>query len=176
MINRIWCVALLWPALAAAQDIPLDLFASLAPKGTETVEVNLGGTMLQLAARFLSGNDPEEAKVKTLLGGLKGVYVRSYTFKKPGEYSMSDVDRVRGQLKGWTRVVNVQNAEETTGIYLKSDGQKIDGLVVLAAQPLELTLVNIVGSIRLEDLKDLSGKFGIPDLGDLGNKASKKKE
>ena len=94
MINRIWCVALLLPAMAAAQDIPLDLFASLAPKGTETVEVSLGGTMLQLASRFLSGNDPEEAKVKGLLGGLKGIYVRSYTFKKPGEYSMSDVDRV----------------------------------------------------------------------------------
>jgi Domain of unknown function (DUF4252) len=176
VINRVWWAAWLLPAVAMAQDIPLDLFASLAPKGTETVEVSLGGTMLQLAGQFLNTSDPEQAKVKTLLNGLKGIYVRSYTFKKAGDFSMADVDRVREKLKGWSPVVNVHNAEESTGVYLKTNGQKIDGLVVLSAEPTQLTLVNIVGSIRVEDLKELSGKFGIPELGDLGDKGSKKRE
>jgi hypothetical protein len=174
--NRVWRIALLVPAVALAQDIPLDLFASVVPKGAETVEVSLGGAMLQLAAQFLNSSDPQQAKVKGLLGGVKGIYVRSYTFKKPGEYSMADVDRVRAQLKGWNPVVNVHSAEESTGVYLKTNGQKIDGLVVVSAEPTELTLVNIVGSIRVEDLKDLSGQFGIPNLGDLGVKGSKKRE
>lgn len=176
MINRVFRIALLLPAVTFAQDVPLDLFASLAPKGTETVEVSLSGAMLQLAGQFLNTGDPEQAKVKGLLGGLKGIYVRSYTFKKPGEYSMADVDRVRTQLKGWSPVVNVHDAQETVGVYLKTNGQRIDGLVVVSAEPTELTLVNIVGSIRVEDLKELSGKFGIPNLGDLGGKGSKKQE
>ena len=176
MTGRIWWAALMLPAVAAAQDVPLNLFSSLAGKAAEHVEVNLDGSLLQLAARFLSGKDPDEAKVKDLLNGLKGIYVRSLTFKNPGEYSMSDVERIRSGLKGWAEIVSVRKAGENTGVYLKTDGQKVQGLVVVSAEPLELTLVNIVGTIQPEQLKDLSGKFGIPDLGDIGQKAGKKKE
>ena len=49
-------------------------------------------------------------------------------------------------------------------------------MVILAAEPTELTLVNIVGSIRLDQIAELSRKFGIPDLGDAGHKAGQKKE
>src|SRR5580698_382606 len=100
-MNRIWWVAFTLPAVAAAQDIPLNLFSSLAAKGAEVVEVNLDLGMLQMAARFLSGKDPDEAKVKDLIAGLKGIYVRNFTFKQPGQYSPSDLDQVRAQLKGW---------------------------------------------------------------------------
>jgi hypothetical protein len=107
---------------------------------------------------------------------LKGIYIRSYTFANPGEYKLSDVDRVRSQLKGWTKVVSVHEAGEDTGIYLRNDGEKILGLVVVSAEPMELTVINIVGSLQPEQLKDLSGKFGIPDLGDVGLKAGAKKK
>jgi hypothetical protein len=175
-MNRIWWVAFTLPAVAAAQDIPLNLFSSLAAKGAEVVEVNLDLGMLQMAARFLSGKDPDEAKVKDLIAGLKGIYVRNFTFKQPGQYSPSDLDQVRAQLKGWNQVVNVRTAEESTGVYLKSDGQKIQGLVVVAAEPQALTFIDIVGSIRPDQLKELSGKFGIPDLGDLGSKKGETKK
>ena len=180
MIVRNWLAALALPAVfvccAAAQDIPLDLFSSLAPKATEHVDVTLDGALLQLAARFLNSNDPGDAKVKNLLAGLKGIYVRSYTFAKAGEYSMADVDRARAQLKGWNEVMRAHEANEDTGIYLKMDGQKIVGLVVLAAEPTELTLVNIAGSIQPDQLNDLAGKFGIPFLSVLGAKDEKKKK
>jgi len=176
MISKMWLAALALPALAAAQDIPLNLLDPLGPKATETVQVNLDGSLLQMAAKFLNGKDADEAKVKDLLNGLKGIYVRSFKFEKAGEYSAADVDRMRGQLKGWNEIVNVRGPKENTGIYLKTDGQKIQGLVVLAAEPMELTVVNIVGSIQPEQLKDLSGKFGIPDLGDAAKKAGKNRE
>jgi hypothetical protein len=160
---------------AAAQDIPIDAFSDLASKAKEHVEVNLDGSLLQLAGGFLSGNDPDQARAKQLLAGLKGIYIRSYTFANVGEYSLSDADRIRNQLKGWSQVVSVHEAGENTGIYVKTDGGKISGLVVVSAEPKELTLINISGSIRPDQLKDLSGKFGIPDLGDVGTKAPESK-
>jgi hypothetical protein len=175
MTNRLWTVLLI-PAAVWAQDVPLDLFSSLLPKAAGHVEVTLDGSLLQLAAGFLSGKDADEAKVKTLLAGLKGIYVRSLTFAKAGEYSRADIEKIRAQLKGWNQVVNVHEAEEDTGIYIKTDGQRIQGLVIFSAEPTELTLINIVGTVRLEDLRDLSGRFGIPDLGDVGQKAGQKKE
>ena len=179
MIVRNWLAALALPAFfvcrAAAQDIPLDLFSSLAAKATDHVDVTLDGALLQLAARFLNSNDPGDAKVKNLLAGLKGIYVRNYTFAKAGEYSMADIERARAQLKGWNELVSSHEADESTGIYVKMDGQKIVGLVVLAAEPTEVTLIDIAGSIQPEQLKDLAGKFGIPFLSVLGAPKDEKK-
>ena len=43
-------------------------------------------------------------------------------------------------------------------------GDQVSGLAVLATDPKELTVVNIVGPIDLEKLTQLEGQFGIPDL------------
>jgi uncharacterized protein DUF4252 len=176
MNSRLWVAAVTIAGVAAAQDIPLNLLESLGPKAAETVQVNLDGSLLQMAAKFLNDKDGDEAKVKNLLNGLKGIYVRSYKFEKAGEYSTADIDKMRAQLKGWNEIVTVRSAKENTGIYLKTDGQKVQGLVVLAAEPMELTVVNIVGTIQPEQLAELSGKFGIPDLGDAAKKAGSQKK
>jgi hypothetical protein len=44
------------------------------------------------------------------------------------------------------------------------DDDKARGLAIIASEPREFTIVNIVGAIDLEDLHDLEGKFGVPDL------------
>jgi hypothetical protein len=154
--------------MLGAQDISLGLFSSLAPKATEKVEVTLDGPLLQLAAMFMDDKDPEESKVKHILGGLKGIYVRSFKFAKAGEYSDADLQAIRAQLGAWSQIVSVQEATESTGVYLKTDGKKIQGMVVLTAQPMELTMVNIAGAIDLDQMRKLSGHLGIPDLGGTG--------
>jgi len=70
------------------------------------VDVTLDASMLQLASGFLSKDDPDEAQVKKLVSKLKGVYVRSFEFDKEGQYSMSDVEAIRSQLRGpgWSRM------------------------------------------------------------------------
>ncbi len=173
-MSRCWVLALALPAWLGAQDISLNLFTSLASKATEKVEVTLDGTLLQMASMFLDDKDPEEGKVKNALGGLKGIYVRSFKFAKLGEFTDADVQAIRGQLRGWSQIVSVQQAEQNTGVFLKTDGKKIQGMVVLAAEPRQLTVVNIVGSIDLEQLRDLSGHLGIPDLGGTGKKKREK--
>ena len=38
------------------------------------------------------------------------------------------------------------------------------GIVIIAAEPKELTVVNIVGPLEVDQLADLGGEFGIPRL------------
>lgn len=155
-------------SVAAAQQIhELISFETLAPKASESVEVNLDGNLLNMAKRFLSDSNPDEAKAKKLLGNIRGVYVRVLSFDKPGEYSQADVNNILSKVRGagWQRVVDVkEKGGDNTGVFLKSAGDEIDGIVVVAAEPKELTVVNIVGNINPEQLRDLGGRFGIPEM------------
>jgi hypothetical protein len=59
--------------------------------------------------------------------------------------------------------VNVRSKDrENVEVYTDMRGENIAGLVVISAEPRELTFVNIVGPIDLERLTDLGGQFGIP--------------
>ncbi len=142
----------------------------LAAKASDVVEVTLDGQLLQLAARFLSNKEPEEAKVKQLVSGLKGIYVRAFEFDREGEYSKADLDAVRNQLKGpgWQRMVNVKSLKhgENAEVYFRMVGDKAAGLLIIAAEPRELAVVHIDGPIDPEQLSDLGGHFGIPRLSD----------
>jgi hypothetical protein len=43
-------------------------------------------------------------------------------------------------------------------------GEQISGLAVLAVDPKELTIVNIIGPVDLNKLSQLEGQFGVPEL------------
>jgi hypothetical protein len=152
-----------------AQDvvIPRDI-ENLSGKAVNTVNVTVDGALLRLAGNFLSSTDPEQRIVKSLIDSLKGIYVRSFQFAGPGEYSEADVESLRSQLKVplWSRVVGVRSSRggEDVDVFLKMEKDKIAGLVVIAAQATQLTFVNIVGPIDLEQLSSLGGQFGIPKL------------
>jgi hypothetical protein len=56
----------------AAQDIKIPAnLDRLEAKASEVVNVQLDGALIQLASRFLSDKDPDEANVKRLIGGLR---------------------------------------------------------------------------------------------------------
>ena len=159
-------------ATARAQDarLQIDSLNKFRDKAAEAVEVALDERSLRLAAKFLSANNPDEAKVKEIVSGLKGVYVRVFEFDKPGEYAPNDLELIRSQLRqpGWDKIVGVTSRRgSNVDVYLKYQGDTVMGLAIVAADPKELTVVNIVGSIDLEKVRQLSGQFGIPKL-DLG--------
>jgi hypothetical protein len=164
----------------AAQEIKMPVnLDRLAAKASEVVDVSLDGPLLQLASRFLSDKDPDEAHVKSLVRGLKGVYVKSFEFEDRDQYKPSDVEELRTQLKapGWSRIVTARSKRngDNSEIYLKTEGGQISGLAIIVTDPKELTIVNIVGAIRPEDIRDLGGHFGIPRIDDITpNKNDKK--
>ena len=152
-----------------AQDIAIPAnIEKLASKAVENVNVTVDGPMLQIAGKFLSPDDPEQKAIKSLIGNIKGIYVRSFEFANPGEYSDADVESLRKQLQapGWSPMVNVRSAKggENVDVFFKMEKEKVVGLVVISAEPRELTVVNIVGPIDLDQLAGLAGHFGIPKL------------
>jgi hypothetical protein len=159
------CIAL---APLGAQDIKIPpSLERLASKASNVVDVTMDSNLLQLASRFLSDKDSDDANVKKLIAGLKGIYVRSLQFEKAGEYDASDVEPIRTQLRNpaWSRIVGVrQKSGENAEVYVKTGNNKIGGLVILSTQPKELTIVSIEGSIDPDQLNDLGGHFGIPKV------------
>ena len=169
-----------WPGLSLAQDAKLKInqLDKLASKAEQTVDVNLDSSLLQLAAKFLSSAKPDEAKARELVSGLKGIYVRSFEFNEENAYSNDDINGIRSQLLGpeWVKLVGIRSKrdKEDVEVFTSTAGQKIKGLAIICAQPKELTVVNIVGSIDLEKLSELEGQFGIPKLGLEGAERAKK--
>jgi uncharacterized protein DUF4252 len=162
------------PLLAQAKGPPprgqllLPEMAGLADKASESVTVTLDSQLLGFAARFLNPDVPDEAAAKKIVSSLTGIYVRKFTFDTDYAYPKADIDGIRRQLSapGWSRIVEARSKKEQTDVdvYLLTDGGKARGLAIIASEPREFAIVNIVGSVNLEDLHELEGKFGVPDL------------
>jgi hypothetical protein len=163
--------ALLAPALAWAAPNPklaMPEFAGLAQKATESVTITLDPALLAMAGRFLDGNDPQDAATQEVLKGLRGIYVRSYTFDKDSAYQQADIDAVRAQLSapGWNRLVGTHSRKSRADvdIYIMIDNNQAIGLALIASEPRQFTIVNIIGAIDLDKLHKLEGQFGVPKL------------
>jgi Zn-dependent alcohol dehydrogenase len=154
-------------ARAQGARLQIDQLDSLANRASETVDVKLDERLMATTAKIFS--DKEDADIKEILKGLKGIYVKSFEFEKAGEYSPADVESVMSQLRsgGWSKIVGVTSKKDgdNVEVYLMMQGDQIQGLVVISAEPKEFTVVNIVGPVNLEKLTKLEGQFGVPDLG-----------
>jgi Domain of unknown function (DUF4252) len=169
-LSLIGLLLTMFPIVAVrAQDprIQMGNLDHLATKASQTVDVNIDQRLIQLAAKLLSSEDREEAEVKKLVSGLKGIYVKSFEFDNVGEYSTADIESIRSQLRSplWSRLVNVTSKRGgSVEVYLMLSGDQISGLAVLSTDDKELTVVNIIGPVDLDKLAKLEGQFGIPEL------------
>jgi Domain of unknown function (DUF4252) len=157
------------PVLAAPQQFQLNLDA-VAAKSSQHVDVSLNGSTLQFAAKFLDGEDPDEAKVRKMIEGIEGIYVRHYNFKAAGTWTQADLEPVRAQLHGpeWSKIVSSTNTEEggSVEVWVHLSSGKSIGMAIVATDPKEVTVVNIAGTIDLEALSKLGGHFGVPKVKD----------
>ena len=153
---------------AQSAKLQIDQLDSLANKASETVDVKLDEHLMQLTAKFFVSKDPDDAEIRELIKGVKGIYVKSFTFEKEGEYSPAEIDSVMSQLRGgaWSKIIGVTSKKDgdNVEVYLNTAGDQINGLAVLSIEPKEFTVVNIVGPINLEKLVQLEGQFGVPYL------------
>lgn len=168
--------ALALPLTLGAQGLNLDRLDRLAAKASSSVNVTLDESLLKLAAGFVDPDDAEAADVKKVVAGLKGIYVRSFEFKTPGQYDLADIEELRVQLRDpeWKRIVQVKNKPEgDADVYIRTRGGSVTGLAVISAEPKQLTVVSIDGHIDPESFRKLSGNFGIPK--NIGKKEDKTK-
>jgi hypothetical protein len=158
--------------LARGQDglpLPSAVEKELAARASDVTEVTLDKNMLGFASKFMTDNG-DDAHVRKLISGLKGIYVRDYEFDKEGQYSMDDLAKLRAQFEtsDWSPVVRERErkSNETTEVLMKMVNGEPQGIFVLDAEPKELAIVLILGPIRMEDLGSLSGMAGL--AGPLG--------
>jgi len=160
-------------SLAAGQTLELKL-DDVAAKAKEKNEIDLDGPALKMALSGLSqasakggktakdGKEsketPLESKIPALLSALTAVHVRNYAFEKPGAYAESDLDAIRKQVgdgSGWMRVVRVKDKGESTEVYLLNHGDEIAGVLLMVAEPKELTVVNVTGAVTMAQMKEV---------------------
>ena len=139
-------LAMLGTVSAQTLDFNLD---ALAAKAKQKAEVTLEGSLLVQALQMA----PE--KVKTAAANVTRVVVRHYEFANTGQYSDSDLDAVRKQVSSWPRIISVKQEHENVEIYMLSQDGKPGGFLLIAAEPKQLTVVNVVGSIDLASLREV---------------------
>jgi len=169
--------ALLYAHGAFAQTLTIpDRIEALASRARESQNITLDGALLHLAAAFLDSNDKDQKIAKDVIANIKGIHVRNLEFEKDGEFSDRDLDPLRDQLKSpaWSRIVESREKGEHQQIFVRTDKNKIAGLVILSAERRELSIVIIDGTIDLEQLSRLGGRFGIPKDLPSANGSSKK--
>jgi len=143
-VTTMFCLALSTPARSQGLDINLD---TLAAKAKEKAEVTLEGPLLTQALQAAPAN------AKSAVANVSRVVVRHYEFATTGQYADSDLDAIRKQVSTWSRVINVKEEHESTEIYMLSQDGKPGGFLLISAEPKELTVVHVVGSVDLANLR-----------------------
>jgi len=153
------------PALAE-QQLNLSSLDKLAAQATGKTEVTLDSSLIQLASGFLNDGKADEATAKKMLSSVKGIYVRAFQFDKPGAYSEADLKPVRDQLSGssWKTIVSSHEKDDNVDIMMRQEDGVTTGLIVIATEPMAVTVVNIMGNISLKELSALGGQFGVPKV------------
>lgn len=157
-----------WVPSLFGQEFDFKTLDKLGASAKSSTNLTLDADMLKLAAGFLgSSNDKDVAAIRSMVGNLKGIYVRAYEFDKPGQYAEADLAPLRAILKQpkWKNVLDVREDKESTQVYfLPSPNNKLGGMAVVSTEPTSLTVVYIDGLLDMSDLEKLSGNMGIPDI------------
>jgi hypothetical protein len=170
------------PALAQSGQTgqlpaPPPIEKELAARASNVTEITLGKNMLAFAAKVMNGKDKDEAETRQLIEGLDGIYVREYEFDKEGQFSADDVDQLRKyfETSEWSPMVHERDRRnnESTDVMVKLVNGESHGMFILDVEPKELTIVLILGPIRMDELGELRGVAG---LGALGNLAKVEKD
>ena len=161
-------------AFGANPELNIPNFSHLRGIASDSTDITIDGFLLRIAKKFAKADhndDPESAAAMELIQDIKSVRVRNFTFDTDNAYSRADIESVRKQLRapGWSSLVTVHKRGdhgEDVDVYVCIENDKVMGLAVVAAEPREFTIVNIVGSIDLARISQLGGEFGIPKLED----------
>ena len=148
-------------AFASAQTLDFN-FDKLAAKAKDKAEITLEGPLLVQALQMA----PD--RVKGAVANVTRVVVRHYEFNQAGQYSDADLDAVRKLVSGWPRIISVKEEKENVEIYMQTQDGKPAGFLLIAAEPKELTVVQVAGSIDLASLKEVVNSTIHYDLNSAG--------
>jgi hypothetical protein len=126
------------------------------------------GLLVALLAPVLAWAAPNPRLVLPDLTALAHKATDSVTISLDPAYKQADIDAIRNQLSapGWNRLVETRSrkTQANVDIYIMVENNQAIGLALIASEPRQITIVNIVGAIDLDKLHKLEGQFGVPKL------------
>jgi hypothetical protein len=162
-------------AVASGPQVKDDLFAGtekFAVGASDVTDVNLDKNMLSMMGHG-KGEGKGEGK-GDLAGKMDFIVVHSYTYDKPGMYKLEDVEAYRKKLTdgSWNCFVHTHSKDESTDICQRTmPDNETHEMVIMTAEPKELTFVHLRGRMSINDLSKMSDNIGIS-----GSSASKDKK
>jgi hypothetical protein len=142
-----------------------DLFAGtekFATGASDVTEVNLDPKMLGMLGKGTSAD---------LARKMDFFVVHSYTYDKPGMYKSEDLEIFRKRLVdgNWNCFIHTRDKSGSTDICQRTGADnETHEMVIMTAEPTELTFVHLRGKMTLDDLRKMGGKMGVavPDGSD----------
>ncbi len=152
------------PALAQEDELKalpgyVDFGTLNAVYGEPKVMVNIGGFLLSFMSQATK-DDPEAA---ALMEGLKGVRINIYSTEGQVAPAMEQLNNVKSMLTGqnWEPIVQVNEEDENVQIFMKADGEGMQGLTVMAVNAEEAVFLNILGAIDPDKIGEVMDKFDV---------------
>jgi hypothetical protein len=146
-------------APAAAPQVKDDLFAGaekFAQGASEVTEVNLDPSTMGMVSH--GGRDA------TLAHKMNFMVIHSYKYEKPGMYNMDDFQAYSKKLTDgtWSCSIHVRGKGTSTDICSRTGADhETNEMVILTAEPRELTFIHMSGKMPLSDLNRLGDAHGI---------------
>jgi hypothetical protein len=128
--------------------------------GEPTVQISIGASLLNLVGTLSAQEDPEAAE---LFKKLNGVRVNVFETEAMADGAVDLVKDISGKLSesGWESVVTVNSADEQVRVFMKINGETVDGITVMAVEESEAVFVNVIGNINPAELERVMKNFDI---------------
>ena len=147
----------------ALKDLPgfVDFGEMNSIYGEPKVNISIGGALLGFVGAMAKNDDPEAAAI---FNKLKGVRVSVYATGEVGaDAALDQVSRVKNSLQSsdWEPIVQVNDDGEQVQIFIKLNGDKMDGLTLMAVDDEEAVFINVIGQLDPQELAQVMNNFDI---------------
>jgi hypothetical protein len=152
-------------SLVQVKQVKDDLFAGtekFAKGASDVTEINLDPTMMGLVAgkNGMTAASPSAQIAKKM----KFMVIHTYEYPKPGMYSEEDVEAYRKKLQDgtWSCSIHVKDKDGTTDICSReSADHESSEMVIMTAEPKELTFIHMSGQMSLAELQKMGAGGGL---------------
>jgi len=151
-----------WAQEDAMKGLPgyVDFGALSSLYGEPSVEIAVGQSLLNMVSMFAGKEDPDTAE---LFRRLQGVRIQVFETAKLSEGALDHVKTVAEQLSGsgWEPVVKVSTKDEQVRIFMKINGEMVEGITVMAVDEEEAAFINVIGSLNPAELEKVMDNLDI---------------
>ena len=140
---------------ATVKDDLLAGTEKFAQGASKVTEINLNPSTMGMVGRTYGQDGDMTKKMKLMV-------VHTYAYDKPGMFRMEDVETYAKKLQdgSWTCPIvsreKEKDQEKLSYICTKTDSDQTNEMVVLTAEPQQLTFIHMAGTISLNNLTHMS--------------------